>query len=599
MVNKTTRNSLVIVFLILGVGFPGLIGISAVQAQVGFDSLSVLRSAYQDGPTPTLTPTAVVPLLPSLTATASLDSLSSVFSPHVDVYAFIQAPSGHVLRPYVILTSFASISQNVLIKGYIDSREFVCADSPCLVYLEDNARIIFRAVTASGGNSSESIAVVSVTSDAQGYLVTVDSVSQFTSFVDSCSLIWGVQDDDVVTWDSFVQFPYQLHTRKTLHTLATQLLVRGVVDASDCPVGGLNSGLTWPTACGLERASSEMIKWQNQFDEYIWLASKDYGIPPKVLKSLIELESQFWPGNSRFYLDEIGLGQINQLGVDVLLRRDPFLYQEICSQVLSDCSEPYVRLKTEDQALIRGAVVKSVDASCPTCAYGVDLDKAKNSIALVANLLRANCQQVDTILGADISDASYDDLWRFTFGTYHSGVSCFQTAVTETRDNGKPITWENLQNELKCGRGPDYVDGLMDNLFVFDQYLDQGLNVDAIRVLPTIIPTQTPIPTPTVYVSSSIVKVRVYIDRNGNLTPEQNEWLDGVSIQLRTTSNQLLETRTASGVAMFDMHGYAPGLGIDVSLPGLYRSENFILPEQGEVMITFRFDQPALPTILP
>jgi hypothetical protein len=371
------------------------------------------------------------------------------------------------------------------------------------------------------------------------------------------------------------------------------------VDASDCPAGGLNSGLTWPTACGLERASSEMIKWQNQFDEYIWLASKDYGIPPKVLKSLIELESQFWPGNSRFYLDEIGLGQINQLGVDVLLRRDPFLYQETCSKVLSDCSEPYVRLGPEEQALIRGAVVKSVDASCPTCAYGVDLDKAKNSIALIANLLRANCQQVDTILGADISDATYDDLWRFTLGTYHSGVSCFQTAVTETRDNNKPITWENLKNELKCGRGPDYVNGLMDNLFVFDQYLDQGLDVGSVTVVPTIVPTQTPIPTPTVYVSSSIVKVRVYIDRNGNGTPEQNEWLDGVSVQLRTTSNELLETRTANGFAMFDMRGYAPGLGIDVSLPGLYRSENFILPEQGEVVITFRFDQPVLPTILP
>ena len=143
------------------------------------------------------------------------------------------------------------------------------------------------------------------------------------------------------------------------------------------------------------------------------------------------------------------------------------------------------------------------------------------------------------------------------------------------------------------------MNGLMDNLFVFDRYLDQGLNVEDITVVPTIVPTQTPIPTPTVYVSSSIVKVRVYIDRNGNGIPEQNEWLDGVSVQLRTTNNELLETRTANGFAMFDMHGYDPGLGIDVSLPGLYRSENFILPEQGEVVITFRFDQPALPTILP
>jgi hypothetical protein len=47
------------------------------------------------------------------------------------------------------------------------------------------------------------------------------------------------------------------------------------------------------------------------------------------------------------------------------------------------------------------------------------------------------------------------------------------------------------------------------------------------------------------------------------------------------------------------MTGYPPGIGIDVSLPGLYRSEDFTLPQQGEVVITFKFDQPTLPTIIP
>jgi hypothetical protein len=120
-------------------------------------------------------------------------------------------------------------------------------------------------------------------------------------------------------------FPFQLNTRKTLHTLATQLILSGIVETNDCPAGGLSLSLDWPTACGLERASTAMIAWQNQFDEHIWLASRDQGIPPKVLKTLIEIESQFWPGNSRFYIDEIGLGQINQLGLDVLLRQDPYL----------------------------------------------------------------------------------------------------------------------------------------------------------------------------------------------------------------------------------------------------------------------------------
>jgi hypothetical protein len=233
---------------------------------------------------------------------------------------------------------------------------------------------------------------VSVNSDSQGYLVTIDSVSQFTSFVDSCSIAWNVRDEENARWDSFVQFPYQLNTQKTLHTLVRNLILNGIVDTSSCEYGGLSIGLDWPTGCGLETASSTMIEWQNQFDDYIWLASKNQGIPPKVLKTLFEVESQFWPGNSRFYLDEFGLGQINQLGVDVLLRNDPSIYQRVCPTVLADCAIPYVSLEPSQQALIRGAVVQSVDATCPTCEYGLDLDKAKDSVS-IASLLRLTARR--------------------------------------------------------------------------------------------------------------------------------------------------------------------------------------------------------------
>jgi hypothetical protein len=47
------------------------------------------------------------------------------------------------------------------------------------------------------------------------------------------------------------------------------------------------------------------------------------------------------------------------------------------------------------------------------------------------------------------------------------------------------------------------------------------------------------------------------------------------------------------------MSGYRPNIEITVSLPTLYRSERFLLPETGEVVIMFKFDQPTLPTILP
>lgn len=622
--SRKKGSSRLLSLLILGVAIRGLLGIFSVQA--AGDPSAALFPLFQGGSTQTVTPTTTLTPVPSLTLTLPpLVGPSPALSSPVDVYAFVQAPAGQVQRPYVILTAFASVATAEIagIRGFINSDEFVCSEAPCIVYLEGSSRLVFRAFTTNGGISDEVIASVSVAGNTQGFFVTIDSVSQFTTFVDSCSIAWGVRDEENARWDAFVQFPYELNTRKTLHTLATQLLLRGVVDASDCPAGGLSVGLDWPTACGLEKASSAMIEWQNRFDGYIWLASKEHGIPPKILKTLIEYETQFWPGNSRFYLDEFGLGQINQLGVDVLLRRDPTVYQKVCPGVLSDCSTPYLSLDPSQQALIRGALVSSIDANCPTCEYGLDLDKANDSVGLIADLFQANCQQVDIILrtpykpdeDADAATATavvatvaaggrgpgpdYEDYWRFTFLAYHSGISCFQSSLNATRDAGLPVTWEFVQENLTCKSGRDYVNGVFDNLFAFDTYLYQADEPQRVFVGPTIIPTRTPVATPTVYISTAVVKVQVYVDRNGNGTPEPGEWIDGMSVLLTTSAGDEINLRTENGTATFDMNGYRPGLAIEVILPGLYRSEGFILPEQGEVVITFKFDQPALPTILP
>ena len=89
------------------------------------------------------------------------------------------------------------------------------------------------------------------------------------------------------------------------------------------------------------------------------------------------------------------------------------------------------------------------------------------------------------------------------------------------------------------------------------------------------------------------------MDRNGNSQPDEGEWIDAMSVLLTTSNNEEIRQRTANGVTVFDMTGYPPGLGINVSLPGLYRSQNLTLPEQGEVLVTFMFEQPVLPTSLP
>jgi hypothetical protein len=627
---KKNRHSPFLILLMLGIGLPGFIGILGVQAQAVANQSELAGSLLQLANT--VTPSRVQPTstLPSATPTlVPLNNLltpAGVFSP--GLYAFIQAPNGVVSKPYVILTAFSSLprTESVFIVGLLNSQEFICDRSPCLISLQSSARLVFSARTAAGAGSDEVIASVNVTQTQGGYLVTIASVNVFTSFTDSCSITWGVEDETNASWNDFVQFPYQLNTKKTLHTLATQLILNGIVDTKDCPAGGLSLSLNWPTGCGLERASSAMIAWQNQFDEHIWLASKNQGIPPKILKTLIEVESQFWPGNARFYLDEYGLGQLNQLGVDVLLRRDPTLYQQVCASVLSNCTTPYISLDPSQQALIRGAVVKLADASCATCQYGIDLDKAKESVSLLAMLLRANCEQVDVILAlaakahadkdadaatatavaatvaageGNIAKTTYEDLWRFTLVAYHSGLNCLQTAVNEVEKNNLSMTWENVSRELRCRGGTDYVDGFMSNLFSFDSYLFQFSETDVLLGAPTFVPTRTPIPTPTVFISTAKVKVQVFMDRNNNGVPDSDEWIDAMTVLLTTSSNQQITQRTQNGIAIFDMTGYTPGIDVTVSLPGLYRSESFKLPEQGEVSVTFRFEQPALPTLIP
>ncbi len=623
------RHSLSRIILAFGIALPGLIGILVAQAKAvpsesgkseagsQTEALAMIQPALLQStlPIPSLTPTG----LPQNNLPTPSSGIAST------LYAFIQAPNGTVPQPYVILVAFTSLPRtvSVTIRGFVNSDEFICTQSPCQINLQTSSRLVFAAYADTGQSSETVIASVSVTQVTNGYLVTIDSVSQFSTFNNACALVWGVSDQNNVTWDDFVQFPYQLHTKKTLHTLATHLLLNGIVDASDCPAGGLSIGLNWPTACGLERASSKMIEWQNQFDDYIWLASKDQGIPPKILKTLIEVESQFWPGNARFFLDEFGLGQVNQLGVDVLLRRDPTLFQSVCPGVLANCAGSYLGLEPQQQAMIRGAVVNLMDASCASCEHGIDLNKAKESVPLLARLLKANCQQVDYILslavkpdtdadaatataavatvaaGGSTEGTSYEDLWRFTFLSYHSGMNCFQQAVVATRKAHKPVTWDNLVDRLKCKGARDYVEGFMGNLNAFDFYLLESTNVSTTLVAPTFIPTRTPISTPTAFISTATVRVQVFMDRNGNKAPDEGEWIDAMTVLLETSTNQQITKRTQNGIAIFDMSGYMPGIGINVSLPGLYRNERFELPQQGEVTVTFMFEQPPLPTVIP
>ena len=584
--------------------------------------LVIIASApFAASPKPMIVSTSTMPLLQATndgileqvsttTAATPTSTMSPTIQPALaslpaEVYAFIQAPQGLLAQPYVTLIAFQAIPDvSIEIRGILNSREFICRGSPCALPVLTSSTILFWAISSSGDMSEEISATIRVGSEADGYYVYLDTISQFASFSDSCLRFWRIQDNSDPVWAEFVQFPYMLNTNKTLHNLAARLITHGVVDVTGCPDGGISASLNWPTTCGLERASSAMVGWQNQFDEYIWLASSHVGIPPKILKTLIEVESQFWPGNERFYLDEIGLGQVNQLGVDVLFRRSPELYRKVCSTVLDDCSEPYHQLSEEDRAMIQGAYINSQNSVCPTCPNGYDMNLAKQSINFIADVLHANCEIVKAIADEnrpedymDELDDPYSDFWKFTLFTYHSGSGCFEQAVEATPRDIK-FDWENFsQHIVDCDSGKSYVDGFWGNLLRFDTYRYTQADQEMVQVVPEF--AATPTPFATLAPSTAQVMVQVFMDGNRNGIAEESELMDGVSVRLQSESGKELAGTTTRGQVTLELAEFSIGSEVVVSLPGLYRSETITVPRQGIVPVVFIFNQPTLPTVIP
>jgi len=548
---------------------------------------------------------------PSLTSTSENNiSVESLLTPTPfrlsfiqghELQAFIYAPTGLLQQPYVVITAFDSNpSAKLQVRGVENLREFVCTNFPCALPINGDSTVRFVAINSEGAKSSEVQARILVDVKDNGFYVTIQSVNQFALYNDTCGDIWGIYDDDnEFPWSDFPSSPFFLNTDKPLYLLAARLITSGAVDASDCSYGGLGAGGITVNGCGLERASSKMIEWQNQFDFKIWTTSLDIGIPPQILKTLIEYESQFWPSNQRFYVEEVGLGQINQLGIDVLLRQDPEFYNQICPTIYSDCSLPYTSLDPIDQAVVRGAVIQSIDAECPNCEFGIDLEKASQSITVIGHLLKTECEMVDYLNLAGRSDVDYSDLWKFTMATYHSGFTCVRDAVHETKANGDSLDWDTVSNYFGCQDAKIYVDGYWDNLLSFNTYSINSNSSTLLQAVPTFLPTPTPIPQPTALSSTAKILVRVFIDVNGNNQPEEIELLDGIKVDLLVRNGARLSGVTSRGEYVFDMTGYPFGTDIIVSLPGLYRDKLLTLPKEGIIQVDFVFNAPDKPSQLP
>jgi hypothetical protein len=277
----------------------------------------------------------------------------------------------------------------------------------------------------------------------------------------TCQAAYGFTPNSIPDWLMPAETNMDLTTTNRYDYLSAKLLSTGLVDGSTCPVYGLNPDGS-ANGCGLELSSSQVDTWQNQFDMLILADSQANEVPPKVVKAVIAVESQFWPAGDRSK-GEVGMGQMTENGADLVLRWRPEYYQSICRKTFGEkgCDSVYLFLDASTQRLLQGMVLKEIDASSPTSPGGIDLDKAAQAINVLTETLNASCLQSTRIIElatgkSPVAIMSYEDYWRFVLANYHAGAGCMYQALRKT---GNPKNWNGIAGNFSsgCASGAEYI----------------------------------------------------------------------------------------------------------------------------------------------
>jgi hypothetical protein len=376
--------------------------------------------------------------------------------------------------PDLVLTGEEPLPNETIISihGLLAGEPFSCPGDRCVLPLPptgmQGVTVEFWADSSYGDSSKHYTAQVRAvpwgdfmspegrTSDQQVWYVDVLSTQWRGAPVASCAEIWESFPDlgGPPQWLTTPDRVEDLATNQPLYFLAGVLIESGEVDASSCPMDGL-AGPGVANRCGLEQAIPKMQTWQNQFDAEIIQVAKDTGVPAQLMKNVFARESQFWPGIYATFR-EAGLGQLTENGADTALLWNPDFYNQFCPLIFQQgiCDRGWIRLQPEEQNILKGALVNKVNAACPDCPAGIDLTRAKFSVNVFANTLRANCEQAGQIVynaanKSAGSSARYSDLWLFTLVNYNAGPGCLSHAVQETYAKREPLDWPHVGNHLE------------------------------------------------------------------------------------------------------------------------------------------------------
>lgn len=373
----------------------------------------------------------------------------------------------------------------ISIQGFIDNVPFDCPGPSCEIPIgatgSAGVPIQFWA-NSSYGDSSEiftaRIRVIAqgdfaspeeISSDEPLYFVDILSDKLQGNITSTCSQIWSsfTPVGGAPRWLATPLYVQDLVSSQQYYYLAGSLIEESVVDASACENGGLERGGV-ANQCGVEIAEPLVKDWQNQFDGEILRIASETGVPAQLMKNIFSQESQFWPG---IYgkVSEAGLGHLSDLGADTVLLWNPSFFSQFCPLILSTdaCQRGFGNLDLADQEMLRGALVQKVNAACPDCPMGIDLEEANYSISIFARSLLANCEQVGQIIQNATQTkageaASYEDLWKFTLTNYNAGSGCLINAIQRTAAMNQQLDWANVSSHLEegCQGAIAYVDAV-------------------------------------------------------------------------------------------------------------------------------------------
>lgn len=386
-------------------------------------------------------------------------------------------------EPLLVLTGEEPLPNESIKKlhGTIGSDPFTCQKNPCKFKLKETQpegiRFKFWADSTYGDTSELFTGTLRVLSNKSNKdrlvpLLYVDVLStQWTGQpAASCAQAWESfpPPDGLPAWLTTPQTSDELQSNIPYAYLAANLISQGVVDATSCPGNGLLPDGS-ANACGMDAAKPAVAKWQNQFDKLIFEVAQENEVPAQLLKNLFSRESQFWPGVFRNGKD-VGLGQLTEDGADTALLWNPSFYNQFCPLILdkSVCeANGYANLRPKHQALLRGALVHSVDASCRDCPLGLDISRANFSVKIFAHTLLANCEQAGKIVQNVTGQAPglttpYDDMWRFTLVNYNAGPGCLSDAMEKANSELGDISWSSVSSQLEpsCQGAIRYIDDI-------------------------------------------------------------------------------------------------------------------------------------------